>query len=157
MKNIKAINLVFVVALIAVLCGSCKKHGFADDLVQYLNERDEEGIMNLLREKARTSNDIDLEQQISDVFDLFGDRTITSFDWQSSGEETHWEKGKKTRCRGGTIIDEVELSDGSDDIDIIAFYTVWIDEEDPGLVGMNWIKIITDDEEEYRIGEPNVQ
>lgn len=161
MKKNRGIAFVLMTVLLVTLCGSCRtrpgpRHDQVDELVRCLNERDEEGIMNLFCEKTRTTASIDFEQQISDVFDLFGDRTITSFDWRSGGSEYSYEKGKKTWERAGVIIDEIELSDGSGEIEDIVFSTTLVNEENPKRVGLAWIKIITDEEEEYRIGEPKV-
>lgn len=161
MKKAKVIAFVLMVVLFVTLCGSCRtrpgpRHDQVDELVRCLNEQDEEGIMNLFCEETKSSASIDFDKQISEVFDLFADRTIASYDWRSGGSELSWSKGKKTWERAGVFIEKIELSDGSSEIEDIVFSTTLVDEENPNRVGLAWIKIITDEEEEYRIGEPKV-
>ncbi len=182
MKRIKVIIFVLAMALAAVLCGSCgdqadelvqflservervdegiknlicdshKKEDQKNELVRCLNERDEEGIMNLLCEKTRTSSDIDLEQQISDFFNLLGDRKITSYNWRQAYEEEHWREGKQAYHDAGFFIEEIELSDGSDEIEFIVFATILAYEDNQDRVGLEWFYARCD-EKEYWVGE----
>lgn len=160
-KRRKIISFVLMVILSVLLCGSCRtrpgpRHDQVDELVRCLNEHDEEGIMNLFCEGTKSSASIDFDQQISEAFDLFADRTISSYDWSTGVSQLSWEKGKKTWEKTSVIIEKIELSDGSSEIEDIVFSTTLVDEENPNRVGLAWIKIITDEEEEYRIGEPKV-
>ncbi len=153
MKRIKVIILVLVMALAAVLCCSCGEPNEWDELVLCLNERDKEGIMDLFCESVGSSPHIDFEQQISDVFDFLGDRTITSYRVNGGGDQASYEKGRKTWHIQTNSIKEIKLSDGSDGIDRIVYSTTLVNEENPRRVGLAWIKIVTDEEEEYWIGE----
>ncbi len=132
---------------------SHKSEDQANELVRCLNERDEEGIMNLFCEETRLSDSYDFEQQISDVFDLLGNRTIDSFDWRGGVTETSYRKGEKTWERMNVVIEKMELSDGSNDIKKIIFLTTLVDTEYPNQVGLSSIWVVIDDEEEYWIGE----
>lgn len=156
MKRIKGFVFLLMTVFLVTLCGSCNRNEQAEELVRCLNEHDEDGIMELLCEAVRTSEEIDFEQQFNDVFDLFGDRTINSYSLRGGGGQAHYEKGKKTWERIGITIYKVELSDESDEIKKIVYSKTSVDEENPSRVGLAWIKIITDEEEEYRIGEPKV-
>lgn len=79
MKKIKIFACLLMIVFISVFCCSCGEPSEADELVRCLNERDEEGIKELFCTSVRASEMGSLGQQISDVFDLFGDRTITSY------------------------------------------------------------------------------
>lgn len=156
MKRMKIISFV-ILTILAALCGSCRTrpgpyHDQVDELVRCLNERDEEGIKNLLCESVRASEMGSLGQQISDVFDLFADRTISSYDWSTGVSQLSWEKGKKTWEKTSVIIEEIELSDGSDEIEYIVFSTTLVNEENPRRVGLSWFYVFYDDNE-YWVGE----
>ncbi len=150
MKRIRVFTIIFVITMILVSCSSCKKHGVADDLVQYLNERDTEEIKNLFSEYVRSS--VVLVNQIDVIFDLLGDKTITSYDWTLGASQGSYEKGKKTWEVKTYFIENIEWSDGSDEIETIIFGGVTVDEDNPRYVGVEWIKFKID-EEYYWIGE----
>lgn len=153
MKKNKFFACLFTIILISVFCCSCGEPSEGDELVRCLNERDEEGIKDLFCASVRASEMGSLGQQISDVFDLFGDRTITSYR-VNGGDQASYEKGKKTWHIQTNFIEELEMSDGSDEIKHIVYSTTLVNEENPRRVGLAWIKVITDEEEEHRIGEP---
>lgn len=153
MKKIKVFVCLLMIVFISVFCCSCGEPSEWDELVRCLNERDKEGIMELFCESVGSSPHIDFEQQISDVFDLMGDRTITSYRVKRGSEQGSYEKGKKTWHIQTNSIKKIELSDGSDEIDRIIYSTTLVNEENPRRVGLAWIKIVTDEDEEYWIGE----
>lgn len=152
MKKIKRIAFILMIVLTVTLCGSCGEPSEWDELVRCLNERDEEGIKNLLCESVRASEMGSLGQQISDVFDLLGDRTITSYRVKRGAEQISYEKGKKTWHIQTNFIEEIELSDGNNEIEYIVFSRTLVNEKNPKRVGWTWFYVFYD-EKEYWVGE----
>lgn len=72
--------------------------------------------MNLFCEKTNSSTSIDFEQQISNVLDLFGDGTITSYAWRVGPSETSWQKGEKVWEDYSIFIEKIRISNENNTI-----------------------------------------
>jgi hypothetical protein len=131
-----------------------------DEIIRCLNEKDKERLEDMFCYTVKSSSNVNLDEQIETIFDLFNNETIVSYEKIIGSEHRSYNEGKCTELEIYPIIRPVELSNG--DKYEIYFFSYVVYDNNPNNEGVSEITFICDETSvEYKIGDvhlihPNV-
>lgn len=121
-----------------------------DEIVRCFNEKDTDALKSMFCNTVVLSKSTDIEQQIENVYILFDNEKIVSYEIISGSESRSEDKGEVTKLEIYPIIRPAILS--NDDEYEIYFYSYIVDKENCNNEGISEITICDKNDNEYKIG-----
>lgn len=149
---------IFILGLALILLTSCAYESdsevsvrLGEQLIEYINNRDEDGIKSMFSIQSQKSSTLDSE--ISGIFNILPN-DIVSYGRITCNSGESFDNGKMARRQITVFIDDIKLSD--DTVYNIIFYDLNIYEKNSDYIGISEIDIYTGDYESdncYKVGE----